>query len=252
MKIFRVLKKIKNWPHVILCKIVGKNPTRVVLNDGMVISAPANNTILAMIREIFIDRVYTPYGLDIEKNDVVVDVGANIGLFALYAAAMTRNKVYAFEPFPENVAYIAQNIATNSINNIIYEQTAISDKIGIAKLYLGAISGGHVLFDNTITGQSRNYIEVPTRTLDQVMSMYVLERIDFLKMDCEGSEGHILQAAMNGSLNKIRKIAMEFHDDISIISHDKIQQLLEDNGFDTWLQWDGLSGIGYVYAIHRE
>ncbi len=161
----------------------------------------------------------------------------------------TKNKIYAFEPFPENVEFLKHNIEQNNCHNIILvDCVAISDKNGTEKLYISEISGGQLLFDHNIKGQLNRYIEVPSKTLERIIDENVLNQIDFLKMDCEGSEGQILKAAPIGCLERIKKIAMEFHDNVSLLNHDKIVNLLENCGFQCRLKWDGESPFGYLFA----
>ena len=75
-----------------------------------------------------------------------------------------------------------------------------------------------------------------------------LKEIDFLKLDCEGAEGSILTSTPGEHLKRIRKIAMEFHDNVSQLKHDEIQRLLADAGFVTTLNWNGRSPFGYLYG----
>ena len=76
------------------------------LKNGLSFSAPSNHPLVNMIHEIFISEVYIEPGGGIGSDDLVVDIGANIGLFGIYASTKTSNKVLCFEPFPENVEFI--------------------------------------------------------------------------------------------------------------------------------------------------
>jgi len=191
---------------------------RVVFKDGTVIEAPQNNTLIEMAREIFIREVYMPKGWFIGKDDVVIDIGANIGIFSLYAALKTENRVYAFEPFPENVTWLTQNLkANNVLERVAVNCVAVSDTNETERLYISEISGGHLLFDHNIKGPLNDSIKVPSKTLESILEENAIEQVDFLKIDCEGSEGQILQAARASGLETVRKIAMEFHDNVSCI-----------------------------------
>jgi FkbM family methyltransferase len=247
-KILLGIREYKNWREIIMALINGQEPTRVVLRNGVQINAPKNNTLLEIVHEIFFRNVYTPADLPLETNDIVVDIGANIGVFTLFAARRTQNFVYAFEPYPENVEFLNRNIHANNLHNVITHCVAVSDKIGSAKLFLSEISGGHLLFDHNIKGKLEKYVEVPTITLQRIMDDKNLEHIDFLKLDCEGSEGSILMSTPKDYLKRITKIAMEFHDNVSRLKHNDIQSLLEEVGFATRLNWDGRSPFGYLYG----
>ncbi len=85
-------------------------------------------------------------------------------------------------------------------------------------------------------------------TLQEFMDSNHIQKIDFLKLDCEGAEGAILFSTPDEYLRRIRKITMEFHDHLSQFIHDDIQKRLEEVGFTTKLKWDGTSALGYLYG----
>lgn len=240
--------KYKNWLDLSISIVKGKNPTTVILKNGVQVDAPLDNTLLHMVDEIFFKNVYNPIDFPIKNNDIVVDIGANIGVFTLFAARRTQRTVYAFEPFPKNVEFINRNIHNNGLHNTKVYCVAVSDKIGSSKLFLSEISGGHLLFDHNNDGKLEKYANVPTVTLQSIMDDNNLERIDFLKLDCEGSEGSILLSTPKDYLKRIGIIAMEFHDNVSLLKHDDIKSLLENVGFATELKWNGKSPFGYLYG----
>ncbi|MFQ5905309.1 MAG: FkbM family methyltransferase [bacterium] len=238
----------RNWREITLSTLKGQTLSRIILRNGIEICAPDDNTLLSMVHEILLKKIYTPLFLPIEPDDIVVDIGANIGVFTLYAAKRTRNTVYAFEPFPGNAEFLRRNAERSGFSNIITRASAIGCKVGTARLYLSRISGGHRLFDHYGEIKLRTFIEVPMTTLERVIDDNSIKQIDFLKMDCEGAEGSILTSTRPEYLMRIRKIAMEFHDDATQATHDAIQGLLERTGFLTRLSWDGKSPYGYIYA----
>lgn len=247
-RILRLIKRYKNWLNILpYIFIKNSSPDRIILRDGTIVRAPRDADILNLINEIFFTKCYSPEYLPIDKNDIVVDIGANVGLFTIYAAKKTLNNVYAYEPFPDNCKFINLNVITNQLKNVKIFQYAISDKIDNQRLYLADIRGGHLLFDHNISGKLERYIEVPTITLKQVVEFNDIERIDFLKIDCEGSEGAIFKSIPIDYFMKIQKIAMEFHDNVSMLNHDDIIGVLKDNGFKTFLIWDGHSPFGYIH-----
>ncbi len=127
------IHEFKNWRDISISTIRGQRPTTVILRNGIRIDAPGDNTILDMVHEIFFRKAYNHANLPIETNDIVVDIGANIGVFTLFAASRTKNTVYAFEPFPGNVEFLNRNIHTNGLDNVITHNVAVSDKIGRVK-----------------------------------------------------------------------------------------------------------------------
>jgi FkbM family methyltransferase len=230
----------------------GQQPSSVIFRNGIRIDSPKDNPLLEIVYEVFFRKVYNPVQLPIVPEDIVVDLGSNVGVFTVFAAQRTRNTIHAIEPFPENVEFLNRNIAANGLQNVITHRVAITDRVGSAKLFLTGISGGHLLFDHDITGPLEKYIEVPAITLTRFMDDNHLERIDYLKVDCEGSEGAILLSTPEEYLRRIKKIGMEFHDNVSHPRHEGLQALLEKAGFATWLSWNGKYPFGYIYAVRNQ
>jgi amino acid adenylation domain-containing protein/FkbM family methyltransferase len=83
---------------------------------------------------IFGARQYTRHGVTIEEGDCIFDVGANIGMFALYAHSQAEKvAVHAFEPLPEALRVLALNVALHDLNVRVYD-CALSDRAGEVEL----------------------------------------------------------------------------------------------------------------------
>lgn len=218
------------------------------MNDGIQIESPENYMLPMVVSEVFFRKLYTPSDFSVEPNDIIVDIGAGVGEFSLFAANSTQNTVYAFEPSPKNFEFLERNIRRNSFRNIIAHNVAVSDNIGSARLFLASSGVGHLLFDHDDHGPLRDYIEVPTTTLESIIEHTKMEQIDILKMDCEGSEGAILMSTPIKYLTMVKKIVLEFHDHVSILNHNQIMQLLDNLGFTTELDWADNSLFGYIYG----
>jgi FkbM family methyltransferase len=243
---------------------------KVILRNG--IQLEAGEALNFLVHQIFARRVYNPSNLSIGRNDIVVDIGANYGVFTVFAATLTQSTVYAFEPSPTNFEFLEQNIRLNELNNVVAYKAAISDTVGSTQLFFDPTNDqGHLLVDFLIADKLENYrsstadqfaqfvpdarrvekyvtVEVSTTTLQEIMDRHKLERIDFLKLDCEGAEGAIVHATPREYLQRVRKIAMEFHDFLSQFTHEDIQKLLEEVGFITELKWEKGAPLGYLYA----
>ena len=71
------------------------------------------------IKETFLDRFYERYGFTIQPHWNVVDIGAGLGDYTIYAAcAQPKSMVFAFEPFPESFALMHRNLELNSVHNV--------------------------------------------------------------------------------------------------------------------------------------
>lgn len=264
--VFLALQKYRNWPEVVTLSVKGQNFYKVVLKNGVQIESPTG--LQRLMREIFFWKAYTPTNLHIGRNDIVVDIGAHHGVFALFAASLTQNTIYAFEPSSRNFESLTRNIRVNGLNHVIAYNIAVSDKIGSTKILLDPTwDKGHILSDNLVPEKLEKYrqdtrqyffdpdkldmfagVEVSTTTLQDIIDRHNLARIDFLKLDCEGSEGPILHAAPKEYLMKVQKIALEFHDHLSQYNHNDIQKLLQETGFTTRLKLNNNIPLGYLYA----
>ncbi len=128
----------------------------------------------------------------VKKGMVVVDVGAHIGYYTLLAAHLVgeEGKVFAFEPAPANLVLLCRSIEANGFKNVTPVQKAVSNKRGIAKLFLSSESSGdHRMYNSH---PAANFVEVETITLDEYFEDRD-GRIDVIKVDAEGAEMAILQ-----------------------------------------------------------
>ena len=89
----------------------------------------------------------------VKKNDIIIDVGANIGYYTLLFSKITGSsgKVFGFEPEAYNFELLKKNVKINNYTNIILEQKAVSKNSGTANLYL-AKNGivGHRIYDSDV------------------------------------------------------------------------------------------------------
>ena len=161
------------------------------------------------ILEIFLNE---DYGI-IPDDSIVLDLGAHIGVFTIYATTTARNVVvYAYEPHPEFCTVLKENIRLNRRDETVHcFNAAVASETGTRELYLG---GGQFFFPTllgTPNGDSLEHTEVPCTTLMEIMESNHLEGVDLLKMDCEGAEYEILYSTPPSHLERIAEIRMEYH-----------------------------------------
>lgn len=138
------------------------------------------------IREPECTRIMKQY---IKKGMIIVDLGANIGYYALLEAAIMKDKgkIYAIEPFPPNYNLLKKNIELNSYENIIESYNiAISNKSGKDKMYM---LKEHNLC-NMMQSNSTDFIEVQTSKLDDFL--VDKQPPDLIRMDIEGFEYYVI------------------------------------------------------------
>ena len=161
--------------------------------------------------EIFIKKEYDL----VEEGDIVVDVGANIGLFSLFAMLKGASKIISIEPDKRNCAYLKQNL--NEFPKIIIIEEAISNKDGYIEFFTSEISSINSTIKNeenfsNFTKEIIQSYEVPCMSSSSLIKRYGITKIDFLKIDCEGGEFSFFENLDIDFLNnKISKIVCEVH-----------------------------------------
>lgn len=240
-------KEYKNWIEIIRLLAIDKKPSKVVLKNGVKIEAE-NRSILRAVKRIFFNKTYNPVNFEIGKDDTVVDIGANIGVFTLFAATKTDKAVYSFEPFPENFKFLDNNVKSNGFTKVFTHAAAVCDKVGTMNFNVAKGNTAHHIANYSSEKTYAMSIEVPTLTLKHIIDQNHIECIDFLKLDCEGAEGDILLSTPLDYLKRVRKLAMEFHDNISPLNHKEIEMILTTAGFKTSLKWNGKDVSGYLFA----
>ena len=135
------MRRYRNWPEVIASFARKQFHPRYILRDGTRFEAAGGFKERWEIEDIFFKLAYLPKPLTIRSDDVVIDIGANVGVFSIFAAKHTRNKVYAFEPFPDNCDIFTHVVTINHLSNVILQQVAVSDCTGSASLQVSSVSG---------------------------------------------------------------------------------------------------------------
>jgi FkbM family methyltransferase len=217
-------------------------PTVITLNSGLKFTVRTAMDIW-IIKETCLDQDYETNGIPLQDGWTVVDIGAGLGDFTVYAAHKLPNStVYAYEPFPESYALLLENLKLNNIDNV---QT-FAQAIGASEqsLYLNTQTGIPVKH-STSAAAAADTLAVEGVTLDAAFAH--LDRCDFLKMDCEGAEYAILFNASADTLKKIRHLSMEYHE--TEHTHTELVEFLERHGFTVKVTANPAHDhIGFLYA----
>jgi len=169
----------------------------------------------------------------IRPDDVILELGANIGYYVLIESGVLSDKgyIYAVEPGPENVELLEKNVALNNIRNIEISHMAMSNEKGLAKLYLGQACNLHSLI-NSSDGRDARYVEVQTDTVDHFLEGK--KPITFLRMDVEGYETEVIHG-MQQTLKspQFKRMFVEIHPHrVSCAKMQDFLQTLRDYGFE--------------------
>jgi FkbM family methyltransferase len=141
---------------------------------------------------------------------VAIDIGANIGYFALLEARLVgRNgKVIAVEPVPENARVFLHNVKSNGYSNVRLEQIAISDRNGVLQLHLSAKSNWHSL--NPVPWPTSD-LPVQASTLDALLAGQSLSSVDLVRMDLEGHEIAVIDGMRETIEKHSPRLFVELH-----------------------------------------
>ena len=136
-------------------------------------------------------------------SPVLFDIGANIGVYSLYAAAkLPEARVFSFEPESQSFASLCQNIAINEFGNITPYQFALCDEVGIGDLHISTMSAGA---GAAALGEDYRFMKTTDRkvarqgvfmtSVDHLVFHLGLPFPDFIKIDVDGIEKKILAGA---------------------------------------------------------
>ena len=126
---------------------------------------------------------------EINPGDVIYDVGANTGLYSLFAASKHReSKLFAFEPYPPNVKMLEQDIPLNQLHNVEVIEKALSDSNGTVEFDQPADSDVGYGSSSITVDRSESTVEVPTVTGDQLIAEDQIPEPNIIKIDVEGAE----------------------------------------------------------------
>jgi FkbM family methyltransferase len=153
----------------------------------------------------------------IASGMVFVDVGANEGLYSLFASRRVgaEGLVLALEPSAREFDRLQRNLALNRTSNVRARRLAAGERAGVARLRIaGYEHEGHNTFgDFAYAVDTERFEDVEVRTLDEILAEEEIRRVDVLKIDVEGGEAAVLRGA-HGTLERQRPIVMlELFDD---------------------------------------
>jgi FkbM family methyltransferase len=187
-------------------------------------------------------HVHEAFTTQIREGDVVLDVGAHIGLFTLAAALRTgpSGSVRAFEPAPENRRLLERHVAMNGWRDrVTVEAAVVAAREGEARFFTNGETMAAALFRENIERLARQRFAAPTEelvveavTLDGYCATHRL-RPDKVKIDVEGAELEVLRGA--SEVASTAQMLIEVHPDQLAYFGDSVAQLesfLDERGRD--------------------
>lgn len=213
-----VLKFVPHvWPFTI----------RLNLSQGGVIAVDQFMT-LFIYKEIFVDGCYD---LELPENHepLIVDVGANTGLFILRMKQLyPQAHVYAFEPLPTNYAQLQTNLRLSELDRVRTFMQGVGGTARKETLYIHPRNvGGHSIFQNQTGGKQR--VEIELIDIEALLRLLDGKSCDLLKLDCEGAEYEIIKSISSETAQRFERILFEATP--SLYDVEELTQHLENVGY---------------------
>lgn len=240
-ELFGAMKATPQWPALIAgyLRLAAPFPLRLSFRDGNCVDLQ-NREDLATLWLVFFSLTYPL----LPGDRRIVDCGANIGAFTLYAATQLPSaRIVSIEPFPETFSRFSSMIADNHLENRV---TAIRAAL--------TGSAGTVLFDDrpAVGSQFRSIsstgVAVEGIPLVSLLDKAEWDFVDLLKIDIEGGEYDALLSTSPQVLRRISRIAMEYHPDPRKA---ELLRYLEQAGFSVQSERDDGGGYGIVHLIRK-
>jgi FkbM family methyltransferase len=157
----------------------------------------------SIIKEIFIDKCYEKF-FEVEEGDIVLDVGASVGPFTYSILHKKPKHVFCFEPSEREFKTLVRNTLGFPVTHI---NKGISNVNSI------------VMNDHLFGGED----QMESITFSKFVDLYNIDKIDFLKTDCEGGEFDIFNIEnLHWIKNNVKKIVGEWH--LKLQGHDNIEK----------------------------
>lgn len=204
------------------------------------------SNIIAVLNEIICHQTYSNEWVDIEEGDTVVDIGFNYGLFSITSKMKNPKRIIGFEPNPKLCKIFSENYRGDGIQLFNY---AVSNKDSKVTFYENGDSAMSTIKEEINREYRRDYYEVNSISINTLINNFNLDKIDYLKVDCEGSEFDIFESLSEEYLgNNVKKIAIEFHDYLNSDNVQKLKSKIEKCGFKVNIKNEEGVPLGMIYA----
>ena len=166
---------------------------------------------------------------ELKKGMTCLDVGGNIGYYTLLESQIVGNdgKVIAIEPSPPNFQHLKKNLEIQDTANVDAYNFAAGDKDGeVNFLVYQESNGSFTIPDGETTNLPGELIKVPAKRMDTFLDELNVKHVDFVRMDVEGYESHIIQGMTNTIKTSKPMFQIEVH--ASLMGKEGTKQFLKE------------------------
>lgn len=174
-----------------------------------------------------------------DNDDVLFDIGANMGIFTIFAAVVAKARVIAFEPSLNESKVLNANIFRNNLTNRVdlYGGCGLSNEEGFDMLYMQKFSD----FQSNFIGEKKDeYLEEVfmefkqgcyKTTIDNLLFRENFDKPDHIKIDVDGIEHLIIEGAAEALTQKIAK-SINVEVNAKVPEHHQMIKTIKDNGYE--------------------
>ena len=252
-----LVRYVQNWPNYFGHKQSSSfQPTRFVTRGSPLSFDVPTRELYLVFKEIFLTDFYSiqTWVDQLPTDPVIIDVGANAGYFnMLLLSKRTDAKVYAYEAIESNVQLFGRNIELNPTiagKVQLFHRAVTGKPVDTITLYKEADANNSVTASIFQDFESHNLSSVTVKAiaLAQILEENKIDQVDFLKLDCEGSEYPILYESPKDIWQKVKSIFLEVHNlDDNTRNFQFIKKFLQTEGYDISSQL-ARNGCYAVYA----
>lgn len=246
----KTIKLVKNWTILFSFFQKNKKNLKIKLKNNLEFYSNGDIADLVVIIEIFDKESKYDYFIENYSTNVknIIDIGANIGAFGIYAAKKYFNSlVYCYEPDKINFELLRKNLKFNKIENVLFYNQAIGKSSGKVLLYSQEGKNFGTANSSTVRQGSKS-IQVECTTLENIIKDNQISECDLLKLDCEGAEYDIIFNTSPETFSKIKSISIEYHNLPEGHGND-LQKFLEKLDYEVILiPTKRNPSTGYIYA----
>lgn len=175
---------------------------------------------------VFIELQRNDYGLEniqLKSDDIVIDIGANIGMFSIYVKKKFGCKVIAFEPVPLNFKHFKENILLNGLQLSDFQL----HNVAITDVENGEIEIGTPEY-NTGGSSVFHKCNIISKCKTETLHKYITPNCKYLKVDVEGGEYVIIPNIIN-ELNSFSYLGIEYHKFLANQDPKKLHEQIKNN-----------------------
>jgi FkbM family methyltransferase len=207
-----------------------------------------------VFKEIFMSDFYRIRKLVslLPENPVIIDIGGNAGYFNMMLfSQLNAARVFAYEPIFENYKLFEENVTRNSLMTgkvNVFNMAVTGTEVEEVSIYKEVENNNSVTASvfNDFSKDNFNVIKVKAITLEQILTSNKIEKVDLLKLDCEGSEYPIIYESPKQVWDKVNMVYMEDHPlDTDKRNHNAAVKFLQSLGF----KCDSILADNDCYAV---